>query len=731
MVVLGLLMSKLEIQYLVLDQRLLLPITCAKAKWRMIVTGGAVDIGVDVGGTHTDVQVLGDGRIVRGKALTTYDDFSVGVLGAIGVAAREMGVPDRELLARTRLMVNGTTVVTNAITEMRGSRVGVFVTTGFKDTFRIAGGPRVAAFDDHLQHNVPDIVDRGALAEIDGRIDSCGAELVGLDERQVREHARRLVEEAGVEAFAVCLLNSYLEPRHELRVEVILHELYPDRFVTPSHRVHRLMGESRRWTTAVLNSFVQARAQRYIESLSAALTASGLTTTPAYFQGLGGGTSGDRALTFPLSLLGSGPAGGAIGARALAERMGVSDVLIGDMGGTSFDTGLVSGGDLPIERNIDLGQLRTGVTRVNVVSIGAGGGSIVTVSERGVPQVGPRSAGSTPGPACYGRGGTEPTVTDAMVALGIIDPGNYLAGRHALRADLAVSAMDTVAAPFGWSIEEAAAAVHDLVVASMANAMREVSVGQGHDPRGFVFLAYGGTLPMFAVQMAAALDIAEVVIPRASSVFCAGGLLAADFLQRHDRTLQWRVGDADRLDDVNAALAELVADGTSGMGAEGFAADEIEVVRTGHFQFKGQVYELPVDLPARPLTDADGPALAEEFRALYERVYGEGTAWKHVPTQLVSVTVTVVGRRPRPAQGAAAPAPADPDTLVTAHRDVYLPDARRRERVPVYDGRRFTVGTEVAGPAIIDESDTTIYVPPDAVARRDELESYRIRRSQA
>ena len=686
-------------------------------------------VGVDVGGTHTDVHVVLGDAVSRGKALTTYDDFSRGVLDAIQVAADDAGIGLTELLQRTQLLVNATTIVTNAITEMAGAKVGVLVTAGFRDTFRIAGGPRRAVWDDHQQTNVPDLVDRRGILEIAGRMDSTGIEIVPLSDAQIQAAARQLVDEEGAEALAVCFLNSHVAPNHELRAGSLIQAMYPDLFVSLSHRLHRVRGETRRWTTAVLNSFVHAVVQSYLETLASNLREAGLASSRvAFFQGLGGGISKERAEQFPLALLGSGPAGGAIGANVLGRNMGATNILIGDMGGTSFDTGVIVGNDIHIERNIDVGPFRTGVNRVDIISIGAGGGSIASVSERGVPQVGPASAGSTPGPACYGRGGEHPTVTDAMVVLGFIDPGNYLGGRFKLHKELAIEAIETKLAPhFGWSAEEAAAAIHDIVVSNMANALHEVSVQKGYDPREFLFLAYGGTLPAFAIQIARQVGIANVVIPHGSSVFCAQGVVAADFVLRYDQTVSWSLDDPAGASWVNDISSQMIQKGNQDMQREGFAADAIAVVCSGDFRFDGQTYELTLSLPTGTIAPDDVPDLSRRFFELYERVYGEGTAWTGVAVELLTYTVTVVGRREQPRQRVRELDPIDPSEFEKNARTVYLPSARAREVVPVYDGERFRPGSTVEGPAIIDESDTTIFVPPNVIADRDGLLNYRLR----
>lgn len=690
--------------------------------------GGAGEqafIGVDVGGTHTDVSVALGSRVERGKALTTYDDFSRGVLEAVEVAAREFGMDLTDLLAQTKLFINGTTVVTNTIATLRGSRVGVLCTHGFKDAFRLAGGVRTTEIDDHLQVNVPDLFDRRAIGEIDERVDWSGSVLVPVNLEQVRTEARRLVEELEIDALAICFLWSHANDEHELAAEAAVREVYPDLFITPSHRVFPVEGETRRWTTAVLNSYVQDKADVFLTSLNERLREAGLKGGLAFFQGLGGGISLEKARQYPLALLGSGPAGGAIGSNELAKRMGHTGVLLGDMGGTSFDTGIIVDNEIHIEKNLELGPFQTGVNIVDVVSVGAGGGSIGWISERGVPQVGPQSAGSTPGPAALDRGGEEPTVTDAMVTMGFIDPDRYLGGRVQLKPELSRQALDgRFGDLFGWTTEEAAAAVHDLVVVNMANAVREVSVGKGHDPREFLFVAYGGTLPLFASQIAERLGIRTIVIPQNSSVFCALGLLSADFVMRNDQGVGWDVSKPEGIDRVNVIAEQMVTTAREEMLAEGFAEDQVEIQRSADFRYHGQVYELTVPLAEKPLTPDDADSLAAEFTRLYERTYGEGTAWKGVPISLINYSVTVTGRQDRPQLGTTATNGRSGEPVPQATREVYLPAEHEWAQVPVYAEDAFAPGQGAAGPAIIDESDTTIYVPPGNRIARDEYMNY-------
>ena len=683
-------------------------------------------IGVDVGGTHTDVAVMLDGHIERGNALTTYDDFSRGVLEAVTVAAERYGLTLNELLQQTTLFVNGTTVVTNTITELRGCKVGLLVTSGFKDVLRFAGGPRQSVLDDHLQINVPDLLQRAAIVEVEERVNWAGQVLVELDDQAVTDQIRYLVEDLEVDALAICLLHSYANDTHEKRIVDIAASLYPDLFVSASHRVFPVAGETRRFTTTVLNSFVHRDARVYLDSLGSQLRARGLAGGLMFFQGLGGGISLERAKDYPLALLGSGPAAGAIGANELARRMGATRVLLGDMGGTSFDTGIIVDNEVRVAKNLDIDLFQTGVNIVDIISVGAGGGSIASVGERGVPEVGPRSASSTPGPAALGRGGTEPTVTDAMVTLGFIDPERYLEGRVPLYPERARQALDDVyAGRFDWTAEDAACAVHDLVVVNMATAVREVSVNRGYDPRDFLFLAYGGTLPMFAGQIARRLGIKQVVIPANSSVFCAQGLLSADFVIRRDRAARWDLSNPDGVSAINATIAGLLRESWQALVDEGFADTAITQRVTGDLRFRGQSFELSLELPSQALRPNDAHDISTRFHKLYEETYGTGTAWKDVPVVMVNVSVTATGVTPRQPIAAAVSTTTSADgTESVEKRLVVTPENRQRTQVPVYRADTLDQQSRLVGPAIIDGRDTTVYLPIDCVLTKDAFDSF-------
>ena len=680
------------------------------------------EIGVDVGGTHTDVVVSSENEIIHGKALTTREDLSNGVVDGLGVVAEELDVSLDDLLAACPRMVNGTTVVTNAVTELRGRPVGIIVTRGFRDTFRIARGPRLNIFDDHQQTPVPTVVDWDRTIEVTERIDQAGEVVADLAEDEVQAAARELVEEKGVEAIAVVFLWSFKDQRHELRAKEIVNELYPDLYVVASSEVHPLSREFERWNTAVFTAFVREDVVTYVRGLESKLHDSGLPANSlSLFQCLGGTLLPSEAIEQPLQLMDSGPVGGVIASRALASELELDHVICADMGGTSFDVALVREGEFTHSKRRALGHdaLVTGLAAVDIVSIGAGGGSIAWTDRRGVPQVGPESAGSNPGPACYGRGGERPTVTDAMVVMNFIDPGDYLGGRRELDGEASRRVLAELGSRHGWSPEHAAAAVHSIAVTNMVHALREVSVHKGHDPRGFTMLSYGGMTPLFACTVAEQTGISRVVVPPHSAAFSAWGVVMADRVRRYARTVSWNLEAPEEVEGVNRAAAELEERARRDAAEAGLDPELLRQRRIGSFRFLGQVWEIDMPLADGRLEPGDAGALYDRFVATYESVYGRGTAWKGSPVVMLDLEVHASISDGRPkfrlwSQGSEKPTP-------HARRTIFDPVRRESLAVEVYADAEIGVGAELAGPLIIDGGDTTIYVPAEFSCARGPL----------
>jgi N-methylhydantoinase A len=694
----------------------------------MAETGGRrYHVGVDIGGTFTDLVASDTSGVThRAKAPTTPDDYTGGILAGLDRLASAVGVPLPELMAGTELFINGTTIVTNAIAELRGRRTGVIVTRGFRDTLRIARSARTNDMDLHTQVPPPDIVARQDVVEVDERTDFSGREVVRLDEAQVQAAARHLVEGRGCEAIAICFLWSFINPAHEHRARDLVAAAHPAVFVTASCDVFPVAREYERLVTTVFNGFSSAGVATYLTGLERCLRELGCPVAPSIMQSIGGLISPAEARELPISLISSGPAGGVIGARAVAARLGLRDVITADMGGTSFDTALIKDLEPALAHRAQIGRFATGLSMIDISTIGAGGGSILWIDNRGAPRVGPESAGAQPGPACYGRGGGRPTVTDMAVAMNLIDPDYFLGGTIRLDRGAAERAVRAhLAQPLERSLDATLTGLSHILVDTMANAVRAISIQKGHDPRGFTMLGYGGASGLFLPLICRATGIRHLVIPRNAAVFSAYGLLWADGVRSFARTVNWIV-PAGPVEPVNAALAGLADRARRALAARGFPEDAIELAYEGDFKFAGQAFEVTVPLHAGALTEADREALIGAFTRSYERLYGPGTAWEGFPVLMLNARVTATGRVVSPALVAEAPDGRTAEDARTGGRTVVVPETGRREPVPVYRGGGLRPGMAVEGPALIDEVDTTVYVPAAARLEVDEYRNHRL-----
>jgi len=675
------------------------------------MTEGRFQIGCDVGGTFTDVAVVAeDGRYFSDKSDTTPDDLSRGMLRALEQAATQMGCPLEELLAATTRFVNGTTIVTNSIATLNGARVGLITTRGHGDMLRIARSARNAHRDHHLQVNLPQIVPRERVVEVDERIDKKGAVVVGLRE----EDARRAIEEliaAEVDSIAISLLWSFANPAHEELLASIIERDHPGVYLSVGSRLHPVMREYERTMTTVLNSFTGLKVAAYTRTIEAELSRRGLRVPISFMQGFGGTLSAPEARVKPIALVDSGPAGGVVGASRLGAELGIPDVIAADMGGTSFDVTVLPDGAVTVSQRVMLGErFLTGLAKIDVHPVGAGGGSLGWIDLRGVPRVGPQSAGASPGPAAYGQGGTEPTVTDAAIELGIVDPQLFLGGRRTLDADQARAALRTrLGEPLGLDAEGAAVAMYRLVTAEMSNAVRAVTVERGHDPRRFALVAFGGALGIFGADIARSLGIPKVVIPAQAAVFSAYGLLATDDVRVAVRSVVWAGGDAKYVDNAYRSLEQ---EALQGLIASGYTDHQIEIEWQGDFKFAGQLWELTLPVPrGRVITAETLDAIRDEFPALYEREYGEGTAWEGTPVLLLAARVVARGA-PDKFRVAAADIMDDAAAEPTGRRPIVRATEGRTIEADVYDAEALRPGDEIVGPAIVNDPLTTIQVPP-------------------
>lgn len=687
---------------------------------------GLAHIGIDVGGTFTDVVIVrGDGTMARGKALTTRDAHVKGLMTALGRLAQQVDLDTHSLLDQASFVSVGTTVVTNAIAEMRGRTIGLLVTKGFRDTLKIAKCPRIPTVDPYVQSPMPELVARHRIGEIDERIDASGKTVIPLQEEQLVETVKRLVEEEGIQALAVCYLWSFLNPVHERRTRAILAERFPDLFLSVSSELYPVIREYERMVTTSLNAFVSEVVGSYVVELDRELAGAGFGGRVYLGQSLGGVLEPSEARDRPLHLFNSGPVGGVIGARRLADVMGIEDLITADMGGTSFDVSLVRSGTPEVTHHTVMERFETGLSEVDISAVGAGGGSICWIDERGAPRVGPQSAGADPGPVCYGRGGERPTVTDVAAALGLIDPDYFLGGEMRLDVDAARRVIENKLAPVGDGVEEIAPQFFKIIVSNMLQAVRKVSIQRGYDPRGLRMFAYGGACGLFAAEICRGVGIDHVVVPNYAAVFSALGLLAGDAIRTEAQTVQWMPESAP-LQDVDETWERIRAQAVQNMRGRGFSEDEIDVTREADMRFAGQSFDVTIELPDRPLEEDDRETILTDFKRRYGELYGPGSVWTEFPVVLMTARIVVRGRRPKP-----DPVPLDgggeaSEIVQRTTRTAFLPGWGDWAEVACYEAGSFPAGAELAGPCIVEDVDTTILVPSDARVNRERFGGFEL-----
>jgi N-methylhydantoinase A len=684
-------------------------------------------VAVDSGGTFSDCVVLDEaGHLTRAKAPSTPHDYAEGILNSIAAAAERLGMTLPEMLGQTILFSHGTTVATNTLLTRRGSSTGFITTRGHEDaliigriTQKVAGlSERELADVSSLDKAAP-IIPRSLIEGVHERIDYKGSVVVPLDQADLERAVARLVAE-GVEAIAVCFLWSFKNPVHEREVKRFIEACHPDLFVTISSDLAPVIKEYERGATTALNAYLSARVDRYLASLRARLEAAGLRGRPVVMQSSGGVATTESARRRAVSLLVSGPAGGAIGAQALGRLLGHRDIVTTDVGGTSFDAGLiVDGAPLYAEAPVfDKYQIVTPV--VDVASIGAGGGSIAWIEPgTGLLRVGPQSAGAVPGPACYGRGGTEPTVTDANVVLGRVNPDYFLGGQLRLDATRSREAVEArVARPLGLSLEAAAMGIVDIVDAHMADLIRKMTIERGYDPRRFVLYAFGGAGPTHVGGYARGLRIRHAVIPPFASEFSAFGIAGSDLLVVQALSdPAYAPLDPARLTAIYTELESLAV---RELKDNGVREADVYGRRYMRLRYRGQVHEVRTPVPNGSLGLAEAQRILDAFEALYEQKYGKGAAYKQAGIQALTYHVHAFGRLHRPSLVPEPVGAADPSAARQAVRPVYFREADGWHPTPIYAAERLRPGHALAGPAVVEAADTTVVVHPEQRAVVDE-----------
>lgn len=676
-------------------------------------------VAVDVGGTFTDLVIIdADGSLHVAKVPSTPSDPSEGVLAAVEAIAADVGLPVCQLLEGCSHFVHGTTVATNIVVERRGAPTGMLVTRGFRDSLEIRRGIRLNAWD-HRRPFPPVLVPRYLRLPVGGRIDRDGAEIEPLALEDI-DGAVDVLRQEGVSSLAICLYNSFLNDRHEVCTAERVRERYPECWVTLSSRVAPVMGEYERGSTAVISAYIAPRIVAYMERLADALSQRGLRTPLLVVQSNGGSLTVERVRERPAALLLSGPAAG-VGALGLCgEALGTSDLLSMEIGGTSCDVTLLSKGGAEIASEFDLGGYHVALPSVDIHSIGAGGGTIAAVDASGMLFVGPRGAGADPGPASYGRGGTDATVTDAQLVLGRLTPGPIAGGRSLDLALARTSIKERIAKPLALSVDEAAAGILALIEEQLFQAVQKISAERGHDPRRFVLVAAGGAGPMHGSSIARKLGSPAVYIPRLAGAFCALGMLDAPIKHEYSRVVLQRLGpESDTR--LRPTLDRLEQNAREQLAIDGIAPAAMEVVRELELRHPGQIGAIRV--PVSPNGPLSAESIATDFRAAHQRLYGHDDA--NATIEVAALFLVGIGRLPRVRLNTyplvvSTPKPA-------ADRLVYFAQARGRISTHVYRGTDLAPGAEFRGPAIIEESTTSVVVAPGDVCKVDALGNFLIR----
>lgn len=693
-------------------------------------------VGIDTGGTFTDCVVIegSTGRVLTSKALSTPADFSIGLFESLDLAAREVGLSADELLRQTSQMVVGTTVGTNSFLERKGATTGMLTTRGFRDTLsimrgigRVIGRPPEEALLLETTGKPEPLVPKRLIREVDERVDSEGEVLVAPDRSKVMEDVRELLA-ADVDAISICFLWAFKESSNEAAVRDWINEAHPDVYVSCSHEVAPKLGEFERFAGTTINAYVGPKTKHYLEHIAGAVREKGYGQKLLVMGCDGGVRSARVAAEEAIITLNSGPAGGVTGSAALAAQLGIHNVVTADVGGTSFDVGLIKDGHIQSGDKTVLGQYEFFIPAIDVQVIGAGGGSIAWIDERrGTLSVGPESAGADPGPVCYGRGATRPTLTDAALCLGYLSEHSFLGKGGRLDAAAARAALAELGAQVDLSWEETAAGIVRIAESHMSDLARRMLVSGGHDPRDFALFAYGGAGPVHATGFARDLDLASIVIPagNSASVWSAFGVATSDIKHVYEYASVFAEPlDAGAIRDVYAGLAE---NARSRIADEAIGTDETHFRYEAGLRYKGQLHEVYVGVADGEALDEEGVArVVDDFEVEYSRVYGEGTAFAEAGIELVDFRLTTITpvRRPQLKQVERTAQATVKGTREVRFVGLDAGISPAPVTAEVYDGEALGAGTEINGAAMIELPGTTIGVPPDYSATRHESGSY-------
>ncbi|MCD2204566.1 hydantoinase/oxoprolinase family protein [Halobacterium sp. KA-6] len=668
-------------------------------------------VAVDIGGTFTDFVAVDDGSMSLEKASTTPSNFADGVLDALGKSDLDPSAIEQ--------FVHGTTVVINAITERNGEDTALLTTEGFRDVLDITRANRPDMFNFQYQKPEP-FVPRRHRWEVSERIDQAGDIVSPLDEDAVRDAVREIKAD-GFDTIAVSLLHSYQNPTHEQQVRDLIADVHPDAYVTLSHDLTKEYREYERTNTAVLNSYVRPIADEYLDTLAGRLSERSFNGNTYAMKSNAGTASFDQARRRPVEMVESGPVGGVYGAARVGEQIGEPDIVSFDMGGTTAKTSLVQDGDVTIDTDywLESSQREEGyplkIPVVDIVEIGAGGGSVAWVDQGGSINVGPQSSGADPGPACYGRGGTDPTVTDADLLTGRLNPDYFLGGEMTLNVDAARDALEPLADEFGTSVREAAHGILQVVNSNMANALKQVSIRRGHDPRDFAMVASGGAGPLHAATLGRELGVKETVIPRAPGQFSAWGMLMTDLRKDFART-NVRSFDRDAAADIDAIFAEMEAEAYDAYAPEDVTRDDIELEQTVDLRYAGQEHTVNTPVESGEIDATTIDETIERFHNRHEQTFNFRMDDE---VEVVNLRLTAYAPMPKPEIDAVR----NDESLEAAIKESREVDfgSEGIHDARVFERDALPTTEPIEGPAVIEEPACTTLVHPDQTVDVDAL----------
>ena len=687
-------------------------------------------LGIDAGGTFTDF-VLADraaGTVEIYKTLSTPGNPTEAIKNGLRLIAEDLQVSEKDVISQCDLCINGTTVGLNALIQHKGAKVGLICTAGHEDSIEIRLGHKEDGYryDPEYPPAVM-LVPRYLRCGVRERVISNGEIRTPMQEEDLRDACRLFLEE-GVATIAISFLWSVLNPRHEMRAAEVVREMIPDAIITVGSDLYPQIREYTRTSTAITNAYLAPILRSYVASIDEYFLNLGAENRVRYFQSNGGLATGQAMTDRSVYAINSGPASAPQAALAVCAPFGHRNVITVDMGGTSFDITLAKDGTTNLNKNIDFLRYRIGVPMIQVETLGAGGGSIGWIDEMGLLQMGPQSAGSDPGPACYGHGGTEPTVSDANLVLGYLNPEGLVGGRLPLSYDKSYRAIEEkIARPLNISVEKAAHGMFTIVNNNMVNGIRRVSVERGYDPRDFVLVAAGGATGAHITALASEMGIDTIVASKLSSGLCAYGQIISDVKYNYMATIPVRLEGQEIFARINALFKEIETKGVEHLKSDGFTAADIDIERSLEMRYVGQIHDCTVDIGSFEINAETVEQVKDAFHDRHEQLFTYSE--RHNPVELVNIESTLYGRVERPNQASIA-GNSRLEDAVKGERKLIFSDDGSGTSAQVYDGAKIGAGDRISGPAVIEEATATIVVQPGWQIELDSSASYLITRQR-